>query len=114
MGAAVLLMGAVAIISSSLLSGSIAQYDNLLEIQVAQERQVSALALSFKKQVQEWKNVLLLGSDNSARNKYWGRFKTLESDIQKDGKQLLSQLSPGVAKSKLAQFLTAHEQMAEG
>ena len=37
-----------------------------------------------------------------------------ESDIQKDGKQLLSQLSPGVAKSKLAQFLTAHEQMAEG
>lgn len=96
-------------VAISMLGGQIESYNRLIETNVAQERQINALNLDFKIQVQEWKNVLLRGADTGQREKYWGRFNTLHSDIQAGGEGLLRRLESGRSARLLSDFLAAHE-----
>ena len=54
---------------------------------LASQRMVRALEAQdilseFKTQVQEWKNVLIRGSDAGQRTKYWTRFQDQEALVQ--------------------------------
>jgi len=93
---------------------SLIRFTALIDQDVAVERSIKAIATDFKVQVQEWKNVLLRGSDPAKMDKYWGRFQKLESKIQADGKAVLSKLSNAAAVEKLKSFLAAHKQAGEG
>ena len=75
------------------------------------ERQIQALTVEFKTQVQEWKNVLLRGSDPAALEKYWGSFEKSERRIQADGAVLQKQISEPKIKELLEQFLKTHMEM---
>jgi methyl-accepting chemotaxis protein len=93
---------------SSMWSGNDAMVKASNNNQVANE-----LVITFKKQVQEWKDVLLRGSDPIKFDKYWGNFEADEEAIQKNGQELLGQIDNPAIKSKLAEFLDTHKEMGK-
>lgn len=88
-----------------------AGYQGLLDTEVDNAQRVQVMANSFKTQVQEWKNVLLRGSDEDDREKYWNSFQTEERQIQEQGKALLARVEQAQAQAEIQAFLAAHSSM---
>lgn len=68
--------------------------------------------LNFKTQVQEWKNVLLRGSDKAQLDKYWSQFEAQERKVQETlGK--LSDLASGdnTLKGKIDSLRREHQSL---
>ena len=89
---------------------SIDLFETVVLQQVDNERQITGMALDFKKQVQEWKNVLLRGADSKQLEKYWGRFEQTEARIQTNGDALQQRLQ-GESRKLVTDFLQAHKAM---
>ncbi len=89
---------------------SIGLFEQVIVQEVDNERQITHMALDFKKQVQEWKNVLLRGADSKQLEKYWGRFEKTEAAIQTAGSGLQQRLD-GQTKQLVSDFLQAHKEM---
>ena len=87
------------------------KFDQLLSVEVNNERLILNMLSQFKTQVQEWKNTLLRGKDTGQRDKYWGRFAKQEGIVQDLGKTLSQQLSNEDARNLVNQFLAAHSEM---
>jgi methyl-accepting chemotaxis protein/methyl-accepting chemotaxis protein-1 (serine sensor receptor) len=68
--------------------------------------------LTFKKQVQEWKDVLLRGCEPSALKKYSGAFHKQENSVMQIASELGTALADDEAKAVLDQFTSAHQEMA--
>ena len=94
------------------LVASIGVYEHTIAHEVAQERAVSDLQLHFKVQVQEWKNVLLRGKDEAARNKYWAAFGKEEAKVAADAAKLVPNLPAGEMREMGERFIAAHKTMA--
>ena len=89
-------------------------FEELENTLVESEREVNTALSAFKTQVQEWKNVLLRGSNEKDREKYWARFQQREAQITRILNNL--QRSDSIsekAKSHIARFLEAHATMAD-
>lgn len=84
------------------------EYHALLDTSIRYERDIGNLNLSFKTQVQEWKNVLLRGKDPEKYQRYWGQFSTLQKEIQSQGQTLADKLPNDESKKLLQGFLRAH------
>ncbi|AYC34160.1 methyl-accepting chemotaxis protein [Pseudomonas cavernae] len=82
LGGSLLLILLTALACFSFLSGGIQSYRGLLEGPIQASGLVDAANLEFKGQVQEWKNLLLRGSDPSAQDKYWAQFEAQERKVQ--------------------------------
>ncbi|KPQ27767.1 MAG: methyl-accepting chemotaxis protein [Marinobacter excellens HL-55] len=89
------------------------QYDHLVSEEMVQAMQAQDILSDFKTQVQEWKNVLIRGSDDGQREKYWRSFQNMEASIQEQLNQLLPQLASNNAKSLMQRFQSAHRDMGE-
>ena len=87
--------------------------EQITSTQVNNERQVISMALDFKKQVQEWKNVLIRGHDAKQFEKYWGKFQKTEASIQSTGAELLQQLENEQANKLVSEFLEEHKKMGQ-
>ena len=111
LGVYTLLVSIAAAIEYGGTADSIHRFQQVLSHEVNNERTVLKMVSGFKKQVQEWKNVLLRGSDPAALKKYWGKFERQESDIQEQGRQLLGALATGESSRLLQQFLQRHREM---
>ncbi len=107
----ILLIGAGALAGLWLCWQSIQTFDHDVQARFENRRQVSAMQLEFKNQVQEWKNVLLRGSDPASLDKYWKSFETAEANIEQQSDVLLARLDDPKAKELVEQFLIAHKQM---
>jgi methyl-accepting chemotaxis protein len=98
----------VASIAIFQLKTHIDEYHDLLDTSIRYEREISNLNLTFKTQVQEWKNVLLRGKDPEKFQKYWDQFSTLQKEIQSKGQSLADKLPNDESKKLLEGFLRAH------
>ncbi len=108
----VLLMMAVMYGFTSMNSG-IDHFREIEKEQVENERLAMTLVARLKQQVQEWNSVLLRGSDQGQRDKYWGKFQAVETEIQDNARLLLAKLgSDSPAHAKLNEFVDAHAVMA--
>lgn len=87
-----------------------------LESLIASEVQAEVLALQanleFKRQVQEWKNVLIRGADAGQMERYWRQFNESHDLVQVYVNQLIPLLSQYPELRAIAQqFLTDHANM---
>ena len=90
---------------------SLERFETVLTQEVAQERLILLTLSDFKKQVQEWKNVLLRGSDPKQLEKYWGKFEQRETKIQQQSAELLEIIRNPEALNKVKEFKQAHKDM---
>ncbi|MFS1704337.1 methyl-accepting chemotaxis protein [Alteromonas sp. AMM-1] len=99
-------------LSISIAFSLIANTEQVERTHVESERQISNVLSEFKTQVQEWKNVLLRGSSEKDRVKYWERFQARERDVKSQLKSMVSvqQLQPEQLAT-IEDFLAAHGTM---
>jgi methyl-accepting chemotaxis protein len=74
---------------------------------------VVAMESDFKKQVQEWKDLLLRGRDPEALNRHWSNFQQKESEVRQAGERLAGRVTDPEAARLLEQFVAAHKTMGE-
>ena len=104
------LMGA-ALIGICSLNQSVSVYENEVEAQHAYEREVASLLVTFKSQVQEWKDTLLRGKDPAKLDKHWRAFIKQEAAVDDQVKTLMASLPAGDGRALVQQFSAAHAQM---
>lgn len=91
----------------------IASYQRLLDHDVAYQQDVSHILADFKVQVQEWKNVLLRGHDQTQREKYWSQFVVQETRVQQAAQNLAGRMNDTEAGRKLQNFAQEHQIMGQ-
>lgn len=112
-GISTLVMAIVIIFGFAGITSSMSDTHGVTRTEIENERQVMSMVLDFKKQVQEWKNVLIRGHDPAQLDKYWKKFEKTESSIQTTGQALLNNLKNPDARQKVEKFLTEHRNMGE-
>ena len=111
-GSAIVLVLAATLFCFWLSWNSIQKFATEVEPDHAKERQVRLMQLDFKKQVQEWKDALLRGSDPASLEKYWGNFEKQEQKVQENAQLLRRQLSDAPNTLEfVVKFITAHQEM---
>src|SRR5579863_7810587 len=86
---AALLAGGAASTYLMLRCGDIsATYTRIIQGEIAQAQQVRVVQVTFKKQVQAWKDILLRGKDNAALEKYRSEFESLAGQVQQSSRDL--------------------------
>jgi methyl-accepting chemotaxis protein len=88
-----------------------AAYEGGLAGQVRAQDQARVVQVDFKKQVQEWKDVLLRGHDPQDREKYQANFFHQETAVRQGIQQLREEITDPQARTLLDQFADAHERM---
>ena len=109
----VLLLGATALFAlSSTNDKSIAALARLAQLHAAQVSAVEA-QVSFKTQVQEWKNILLRGRNAADFESYRQRFLARAADVRTGLAAVEKQLTAlGLDASKVAPLLAEHQALA--
>ncbi len=110
-------MGTILVLMATLFGfwqawNSIEDFTGQVGMRNANERQIRTIQLDFKKQVQEWKDTLLRGSDPSSLEKYWGNFQKQESRVDEGAQSLMQKLDyDPVAQDMLKKFYQTHQEM---
>ncbi|RKF15550.1 methyl-accepting chemotaxis protein [Alginatibacterium sediminis] len=100
----------VAAISS--LSSRIQLLENINDQEVHLQQLALQANVEFKRQVQEWKNTLLRGSDPEQLQKYWTRFNEKHKSVQSMVGTLQSELGQyAQLQSTAKEFLNSHQLM---
>ncbi len=94
-----------------MLWNSIEIYEEKVIVLHSDAEDVLRVQSNFKKQVQEWKDVLLRGSDPAALDKHWTGFKNLESKVQTQTNELINRTGDQKAHELLVSFANAHREM---
>lgn len=86
-------------------------YNAILQGSVRDGERALAAQVTFKTQVQEWKNVLLRGSDPEQLKKYTQQFHDEEAKTRKTVEEIVADTNDPVVRTKAEEFLAAHTTM---
>jgi methyl-accepting chemotaxis protein-1 (serine sensor receptor) len=109
-----LLVAAAAMFGIQRLNAAVDTYGSTVQASVDHERQVDAMLVAFKVQVQEWKDTLLRGKDPAKLQKHWGAFQKQEAVVDELAGKLLAVLPDGESKTLVGRFAAAHTAMGAG
>jgi methyl-accepting chemotaxis protein len=88
------------------------EYSDTVNQEAMTMSQVAELNVTFKTQVQEWKNTLIRGRDTQQLNKYWGLFNKTATDIKKRYHHLLQTMpNNNPAKQYVQKFAQSYPNM---
>lgn len=90
-----------------------AGYDALLSRQVRQAEEARVIQVGFKKQVQEWKDILLRGHTPDDLARYTRQFHEEESSVRSGAEALAAGMQDPESRELLNQFVAAHKVMSE-
>ena len=110
LGGSLALILVTALACFSFLSNGMQAYRGLLQGPLEASALIDSTNLNFKTQVQEWKNVLLRGSDKAQLDKYWSQFEAQERKVQ-ESLAKLSELAGGdrVLQTKVNALRSEHQ-----
>jgi methyl-accepting chemotaxis protein len=91
----------------------VASYDELLQTSVKQADLARVTQVDFKKQVQEWKDILLRGHNPEDLAKYTRQFHEAEARVRENSVALSLQLQDRAAIRLLAEFVVRHEALGK-
>jgi methyl-accepting chemotaxis protein len=94
-------------------SASVQLFERDVKASHANAVDVLTIETSFKKQVQEWKDVLLRGKKPEALDKHWNAFQQREGDVRRLAERMQTSVSDTEASQLIGQFVAAHKQMGE-
>lgn len=100
----------IALYGISNIRSDVVKYNELMAVDVESERTISAMNYAFKVQVQEWKNVLIRGSNPDQLTKYWGKFQKHEQEINGLIDKLDGLLTSDEAKQLVSEFAASYKQ----
>jgi methyl-accepting chemotaxis protein len=85
------------------------------DVRASQANAVDVLTVetNFKKQVQEWKDVLLRGKKPEALDKHWTAFQARENDVRNAADRMSTSVADPEAAQLIGQFHAAHKEMGE-
>jgi len=86
-------------------------YNSLLTHEVAQVESARQVQVTFKKQVQAWKDILLRGSDPASLEKYSAEFSSLEQSVVDGASQLQASIQNTDTRQKVREFTEAHQRL---
>lgn len=106
-------MLAIFIVSTLSIMGQLQLRIDNIQASISQDSkhiiEAEELVVSFKEQVQEWKNTLLRGHTDKDRTKYWQRFQDKQTSIQGSASALLKDIEDNSQSSTvLSQFISSH------
>lgn len=105
----VAVLGVISALTIHNLNSHVVKYSDLLERDVKATLLIDTINLTFKRQVQEWKNVLLRGKDNAKREKYWKSFLTRHKEISQHLSTFKNIEVSDDVRQKLNTFAIKHE-----
>jgi methyl-accepting chemotaxis protein len=88
-------------------------YDSLLNGPIRQMEMARVVQVNFKKQVQEWKDILLRGQSPDDLAKYAQQFHGQEMNVRRGAQDLIDVMQDAEARQLLVRFLTAHKVMGD-
>ena len=91
----------------------VASYDQLLKTSVKQADLARVAQVDFKKQVQEWKDILLRGHSPEDLAKYTKQFREAEARVHEHSIALSRQLQDPSAIRLLAEFVVRHDALGK-
>lgn len=103
-------VGAITVLTIALKATSASYEDTLRDLQQRSRRQDAArvMQVTFKKQVQEWKDTLLRGYNPDDLRKYSGQFHAAEAEVRRIGSALQTSISDPESRQATEDFLRAH------
>jgi methyl-accepting chemotaxis protein len=106
-------LAASTIVGLQQLSAKTAQDAAFATARLALQDDARVTQLTFKKQVQAWKDILLRGADPESLKKAQDEFFRLDAEVQKDGKETRENTPDPAIKSQLDAFLAAHVELGK-
>lgn len=89
-------------------------FSRIAHNEVNDAQTVLEIEVNFKKQVQEWKNILLRGSDAKQLATYTKQFHDVERQVHDDAVALTASTKDESLKTQITSFVSSHEQMSSG
>ncbi len=109
----ILVVGFIAAYSIWLLTDKIQNYNQLMQTEVKATELANQTNLNFKRQVQEWKNVLIRGHIPEQKTKYWNSFLDYHQKVDNSSQAFLKLPIDQSLKNDMINFRAQHNRLLE-